>query len=90
MDSDFIVALLSASRLLVRRRYDFDACSLQIPFTAKTLDATEPSNVCARICVCRKYLEVAGSAGDTSIHEGLGDGSRDDKPVRVLTLRPSF
>jgi len=50
MDIGFIVVLLSASRLLIWRRYDVDACSLRILFTGKMLAATKKSNLRAGDC----------------------------------------
>src|SRR5712691_7031291 len=76
MDIGFIVVLLSASRLLIWRRYDVDACSLRILFTEK-MPATAKKAICMPETVPHEHgLEIAGRVGDTTIHEGLGDGSR--------------
>jgi len=50
MDIGFMVALLSASRLLIRRGCHVDACSLRILFNGKTLAATKKGNLHARDC----------------------------------------
>jgi hypothetical protein len=75
MDRGFIVALLSASRLLVWPCCYVDACSLRIPFTGKMLAATKKA-ICMPETVTDEYsLEIVGSVGDTPIHESLGDVS---------------
>jgi len=79
MDRGFMVALLSASRLLGRRCCHVDACSLRIAFTEKM-----PAAVKKAICMPENVpheqgLEIAGRVGDTPIHESLGDVSRNTK-----------
>ncbi len=72
-----MVALLSASRLLVWRRCHLDACSLRILFTGKMLAATKKA-ICMPETVSDEYgLEIAGRVGDTPIHESLGDVRRN-------------
>src|SRR6266566_1626190 len=76
MDIDFMVALLSASRLLVWRCYDVDACSLRILFTGKMLAATRKAICMPETVSDQCSLEIAGRVGDTPIHESLDDVSR--------------
>src|SRR6266849_6514622 len=77
MDIGFIVVLLSASRLLIWRRYDVDACSLRILFTGKILAATKKAIGMPWTAIDEYSLEIAGRVGDTPIHESLGDVSRN-------------
>jgi len=72
-----MVALLSASRLLIWRHCHVDACSLRILFTGKMLAATKKA-ICMPETVIDEYsLDIAGRMGDTPIHESLGDVSRN-------------
>jgi hypothetical protein len=68
-----MVALLSASRLLVWRRCHVDACSLRILFTGKTPAATNKAICVPEAVRDENNLEVLGRAGDTLIHDYLGD-----------------
>src|SRR5260370_29412267 len=80
MDIGFMVALLSASRLLVWRRCDVDACSLRILFTGEMTAATKKAICVPATVIDQRSLEVTGSVGDTPIHESLGDVSRNANP----------
>jgi hypothetical protein len=72
-----MVSLLSASRLLVWRCWHVDACSLRVLITGKMLTATKEA-ICIPETVSDEYtLEIAGRAGDTPIHESLGDVGRN-------------
>jgi hypothetical protein len=71
-----MVVLLSASRLLTWRRYDVDACSLRILLTGKMPVATKKAIRVPEAVGDENSLEVVGRAGDTLIHERLGDVKR--------------
>ncbi len=72
-----MVALLSASRLLVWHCCHVDACSLQIVFTEK-MPAAAKKAICMPETVPHEHgLEIAGRVGDTPIHESLGDVNRN-------------
>ena len=85
MDRGFIVALLSASRLLVWRRCQVDACSLRNLFTGKMLAATNKGNLHARDCIDEYSLEIAGGVGDTPTCQSLGIPSIGLDELRVTT-----
>jgi len=72
-----MVALLSASPHLVRRRCHVDACSLPILFTRKMLAASDKAICMPETAIDEYSLEIAGRAGDTPIHESVGDVSRN-------------
>src|SRR6266851_61606 len=77
MDIGFMVVLLSASRFLVWRRYDADACSLRILFTGEMTAATKKAICVPETVIDQCSLESAGRVGDTPIHEPFGDFSRN-------------
>src|SRR6266550_993649 len=77
MDIGFMVVLLSASRLLVRRRYDVDACPLRNLFTGKMLAATRKAICMPETAIDQCSLEVTGGVGDTPIRESSGDVNRN-------------
>lgn len=72
-----MVALLSASRLLVPRCCHFDACPQRILFTGKMTAVTEEAIWMPETLIDKYSLEIASRAGDTPIHASFGDVNRN-------------
>jgi hypothetical protein len=71
-----MIALLSASRLLVWRRCHVDICSLRDLFAGKTLAASEKAIRVPGTMRDEVTLEVAGNARDRPVYEDFGVVSR--------------
>jgi len=54
-----------------------NACSLRILFTGKMPATTEKAIWMPETVIDKRSLEIAGRAGDVSIHESLGDARRN-------------
>ncbi len=54
-----------------------NACSLRILFTGKMPATTEKAIWMPETVIGKCSLEIAGRAGDVSIHESLGDARRN-------------
>jgi hypothetical protein len=76
MDSGVMLALLSASPVLVWRRFRVDASRRPIQFTRETLAAINGAHYVPDTVTDGSSLEIAGRAGDTPTEESLGDVNR--------------